>query len=46
VPVSAASGSILTIALVGGTSAALAALLECVDNAGTVGTLENCTLLP
>ncbi len=46
-PVSAASGSILTIALVGGTSAgAPATLLECVDNAGTAGTLENCALLP
>ncbi len=46
-PVSAASGSILTIALIGGTSAgAPAALLECVDNAGTASPLENCALLP
>lgn len=44
---SAASGSVLTVALVGGTSAGVAArLLECVDNAGTVGPLSNCTVLP
>jgi len=44
---SAASGSVLTLALVGGTSAgAQAQLLECVDNAGTAGILSNCTVLP
>jgi hypothetical protein len=44
---SAAAGSVLTMALVGGTSAGVPArLLECVDNAGTVGPLSNCTLLP
>jgi hypothetical protein len=43
----AASGSVLTITLVGGTSAgAPPALVECVDNAGTAGTLENCSTLP
>jgi len=44
---SAASGSILTIALVGGTSAgAQAQLVECVDNAGSASTLSNCAILP
>jgi hypothetical protein len=44
---SGAAGSVLTMALVGGTSAGVPArLVECVDNAGTVGPLSNCTLLP
>ncbi|MDP8998831.1 MAG: hypothetical protein M3O46_01830, partial [Myxococcota bacterium] len=44
---SAASGTVLTVALVGGTSGGVAArLLECVDNAGTVGPLSNCKILP
>jgi hypothetical protein len=45
----AASGSILTIAIVDGTSAETPPtpkLLECVDNAGTVGSVSNCQVLP
>jgi hypothetical protein len=45
----AASGTILTIAVVDGTSAETPPapkLLECVDNAGTVGSLSNCQVLP
>lgn len=43
---SAASGSILTIAIVGDTSSGVpASLLECVDNAGSVTELSNCSLL-
>ena len=42
-PVAAAPGSVLTVVLVGGTSGgAPPRLLECVDNAGTVGELGNC----
>jgi len=45
--VSSMPGLLLTIALVGGTSAgAPPELLECVDNAGTAGALANCMLLP
>ncbi|HEV3192054.1 MAG TPA: DUF4397 domain-containing protein, partial [Polyangiaceae bacterium] len=44
---SAASGSVLTIAIVGGTSAgAQAQFVECVDNAGSAGVLSNCSVLP
>jgi hypothetical protein len=44
---SVASGSVLTIALVGGTSSGVAPrLLQCVDNAGTVGPFSHCSLLP
>jgi hypothetical protein len=43
----AAAGSTLTIALVGGNSAGTPPrMLECVDNAGTIGALSNCNLLP
>jgi Domain of unknown function (DUF4397) len=43
----AAPGSVLTIALIGGTSGGVKPeFLECVDNAGTAGELEDCTLLP
>jgi hypothetical protein len=45
--VSIAPGSAITIVLVGGTSAgAPPQLLECVDNARTVGPLSSCMLLP
>jgi len=41
----AAAGTIVTIAIVGGTSAgAPARLLQCADNAGTVGPLGDCSL--
>jgi hypothetical protein len=44
---SAASGSVLTIAIVGGTSAgAQAQFVECIDNAGSAGVLSNCSVLP
>jgi hypothetical protein len=45
----AASGSIVTIAVVNGTSAQAPPapkLLGCVDNAGTVGSLSDCQVLP
>jgi hypothetical protein len=43
----AAAGSVVTIALIGKTSSGGAAgLLECVDNAGLVGPLSDCMLLP
>ncbi len=46
-PVSAASGSALTVVLVGGTSSGIPpSLVECVDNAGTAGSLSNCSTLP
>jgi hypothetical protein len=47
---SAASGSVVTIAVVDGTSAETPQptpkILECVDNAGTVGSLSSCHVLP
>ncbi|HXX70444.1 MAG TPA: DUF4397 domain-containing protein [Polyangiaceae bacterium] len=45
--VSAASGSVLTIAVIGDTSGGTpGSLLECVDNAGTVDPLSDCNVLP
>lgn len=49
--VSAAKGSVLTVALVGGSldgdgGVAGALLVQCVDNAGTVGVFGNCAALP
>jgi hypothetical protein len=41
--VSAVAGAALTIAIVGGTSSGIPlALVECVDNGGTAGSLSNC----
>lgn len=45
--VTAASGSALTVALIGDTSGGiLGSLLECVDNGATVSPLSNCFALP
>jgi hypothetical protein len=43
--VSVAAGSVVTVVVIGGAASTPLGLLECVDNAGTVGPLSNCSVI-